>query len=341
MGAAATVFPIGNGTIYRPLTLTASTQTGTATYTAFQTELNTGRVLATGGALPDLTRVSTKRFYTVTTSNTGSGFTGNIILTFGSDDYVNNPGNAALVIAKRDGGTSGAWTNIGRAAINASTGPDNGPGGVPSAGTLTSGEFSGFSDFTFGATDDNSQVNFFQSVNPLPVELSRFGAQRQADQAVAVSWTTASEKNAERFEVQRSRNAHDFVTVATTQAQGTSSKASAYALVDKSAPAGRLYYRLRQVDNDGTAAFSPVVTVAGSGETAKVLLYPNPTSTSISFIAEVTTPYRVLNQVGQVLLQGTTEAGTAKVAVDKLPTGLYLLELQTPAGRSVQKFEKQ
>ncbi|UOQ96397.1 T9SS type A sorting domain-containing protein [Hymenobacter sp. 5317J-9] len=340
-GARATLFPIGSGTIYRPLTLTASTQTGIATYTASQTELNTGRVLATGGALPDLTRVSTKRFYTVTTSNPGSGFTGNITLTFGSDDYVNNPGNAALVIAKRDGGTSGAWTNIGRAATNASTGPDNGPGGAPSAGTLTSGEFSGFSDFTFGATDDNSQVNFFQSINPLPVELSRFGAQRQADNAVAVTWTTATEKNAERFEVQRSRNARDFETVATAKAQGTSSKATAYALLDKSAPAGLLYYRLRQVDNDGTAAFSPVVTVAGSGETTKLLLYPNPASTAISFLAEAATPYRVLNQLGQVLLQGTTEAGTAKVAVDKLPSGLYLLELQTPAGRSVQKFEKQ
>jgi hypothetical protein len=173
------------------------------------------------------------------------------------------------------------------------------------------------------------------------VELSRFGAQRQADKAVAVQWSTASEKNAAYFEVQRSLNAHDFVTVATAKAQGTSSKATAYAVLDPTAPAAALYYRLRQVDHDGTVAFSPVVALSGSGETAKVLLYPNPTRSSLSFIVAAATPYRVLNQLGQAVLQGTTEAGTAKVNVEALPTGLYFLELQTPAGRSVQKFEKE
>ncbi|MDO7851291.1 choice-of-anchor D domain-containing protein [Hymenobacter convexus] len=340
-GARTTVFPIGSGTLYRPLTLTATAQTGTATYTAFQTENNTSRTLATGGSLPNLTRVSTKRFYTVNTSNTSSGFTGNITLTFGPDDYINNPSNTSLVIAKRDGGTSGGWLNIGRATTNASTGPDNGAGGAASAGTLTSDNFSGFSDFTFGATDDISNVNVLQAVNPLPVQLSSFGAQRQADKAVAVKWSTATEKNADRFEVQRSLNAHDFVTVATAKAQGTSSKAAAYAVLDQTAPAATLYYRLRQVDGDGTVAFSPVVTVAGTGETAKVLLYPNPTRSSLSFIAAAPTPYRVLNQLGQALLAGTTEAGTAKVNVETLPAGLYFIELQTPAGRSVQKFEKE
>ncbi|MDO7845592.1 choice-of-anchor D domain-containing protein [Hymenobacter sp. M29] len=340
-GARSTVFPIGSGTFYRPLTLTATAQTGAATYTAFQTEGNTGRNLATGGALPDLTRVSTKRFYTVNTSNASSGFTGNITLTFGPDDYINNPSNTSLVIAKRDGGTSGGWVNIGRATTNASTGPDNGAGGAASAGTLTSGSFSGFSDFTFGGTDDISNVNVLQAVNPLPVQLSSFGAQRQSGKAVAVQWTTATEKNADRFEVQRSLNAQDFVTVATTKAQGNSSKATAYAMLDQTAPAAALYYRLRQVDHDGTVAFSPVVSLTGTGETTKVLLYPNPTRSSLSFITDAATPYRVLNQLGQALLQGTTEAGTAQVNVEALPVGLYFIELQTSAGRSVQKFEKQ
>nr|WP_262905549.1 T9SS type A sorting domain-containing protein [Hymenobacter siberiensis] len=115
---------------------------------------------------------------------------------------------------------------------------------------------------------------------------------------------------------------------------------TAYATLDKAAPAAKLYYRLRQVDLDGGSSFSPVVTVAGSGEIAKVELYPNPAHSRISFIAEAATPYRVLNQLGQSLLHGTTEAGTASIGLEALPTGLYFLELQTAAGRTVQKFEK-
>ena len=84
-----------------------------------------------------------------------------------------------------------------------------------------------------------------------------------------------------------------------------------------------------------------MVLVAGSGETIKVVLYPNPAHSRLSFLAEGAMPYRVLNQLGQPLLHGTVQAGTASIGVEGLPTGLYFLELQTAAGRTVQKFEKE
>jgi hypothetical protein len=329
------LFPVGKlaGTVgnYRPLTLNVTNQGTAATlYLAEQKEGNPGQdgtdPLATDGTT--LTRVSRVRSFTLTPYSPASpgtvlqptGFSGTATLSFDANDFVNLPNAPALVIAKRsDNGQP--WANIGRTGNTGST--------------VTSDVFTSFSDFALASTDPDL------ANNPLPVELSSFGAQRQADKAVAVSWTTATEKNAERFEVQRSLNAHDFVTVATTKAQGTSTKATAYAILDKTAPAATLYYRLRQVDRDGTAAYSPVAVVGATGETAKVLLYPNPASSTISFIAEAATPYRVLNQLGQPVLHGTTEAGTAKVALETLPVGMYFLELQTPAGRSVQKFEKQ
>ena len=342
-GAATTFFPIGKTSFYRPLTLTATAQAAASTYTAEQFEGNPSRTLAAGNGLgtAPLLRVSTKRFYTVTSSNVTPGnFAGTITVSFGSDDYVNVPSDPDLVIAKRDatGPNANAWTNLGSSA---NTGAGSGPGGVPVAGTLTSASFSDFSDFVLGAQNDLTNVNFFQAINPLPVELTAFSAQRQADKSVSVKWATASEKNSARFEVQRSLDGREYVTVATAAAQGSSTQATAYAALDKAAPAGRLYYRLRQVDQNGTAAFSPVVLVAGSGETIKVALYPNPAHSRLSFLAEGAMPYRVLNQLGQPLLQGTAQAGTASIAIEALPTGLYFLELQTAAGRQVQKFEKE
>ncbi len=328
-GAATSVFPIGKGTAYRPLTLTATAQTAAATYTAEQFEGDPGQTVDA-----PVVRVSRRRSYTVTSSSVDpTNFTGRITLSFGSDDYVNVPNDASLVVAKRDAATANAWTTIGH--FSETGGSGSGSGGAPVSGDLTSNSFSGFSDFVLGTTSTSF------STNPLPVELMAFNAQRQADKAVNLRWVTASEQNSARFEVQRSSDGREYTTVATATAQGSSTHATAYAALDKMAPASRLYYRLRQVDRDGRTSFSPVVLLAGAGEAVKVQLYPNPAQRSLSFTAEGVMPYRVLNQLGQTLLAGTTATGTTTLAIEALSPGLYLLELQTATGRQVQKFEKE
>ena len=334
-------FPVGQGSFYRPITLNLTEHKAASLYTASQTEGNPSRTLAAGSGLgtAPLARVSTKRYYTVTSSNTTPGnFTGTITLSFGAEDYVNVPSNPDFVIAKRDatGPSANQWTNLGRSG---NTGTDSGAGGPSTAGTLTSASFSDFSDFVLGAQNGQSSTNAMAAINPLPVELTTFSALRQASNAVAVKWATASEKNSARFEVERSPDGREFAVVATATARGNSATTTVYAILDKTAPAATLYYRLRQVDLNGTAVHSPVV-MAGTGVAAKSLLYPNPTRSSIHFFVEVATPYRVLNQLGQGLLHGTTESGTATIVLNALAPGLYFLELQTANGRVMQNFEK-
>lgn len=345
-GAATTVFPIGKGAAYRPLTLTAAAQTAATTYTAEQFEGNPGQNFNptdNGLGTAPVQRVSFRRSYAVSSSVTTPGnFTGTLTLSFEPDDFVNVPGSPDLVVAKRDGGAPNNWLNLGRSAY---TGGPGVVGGSYLSGTLASQPFSNFSDFALGAQNPGGPVNPFGGAsNPLPVTLIRFGAQRRTDQTVSVSWATASERQSATFEVQRSPNGREFGVVATVAARGTSSEPTVYAALDRTAPTGPLYYRLRQVDTDGTATFSPVVAVMGSlnpNPTAKTIFYPNPTRHTLGFLAETPTPYRVLNQLGQVLLRGTAQAGPATIPVETLAPGLYFLEAQTSAGRSVQKFEKQ
>ena len=344
-GAATTVFPIGSGANYRPLVLTATAQTGSATYTATQTEGNAGQILSTGNGLgtAPLTRVSTQRSYTITTSNPNSGFTGTITLPFEPNDYVNNPADAGLVIAKRDAvatssADNGKWTNLGRSA---STGAGTGPGGVAVSGSLTSATFSGFSDFTLGATNDVSNSNIFNVVNPLPVQLTSFGATRTAG-GVRVTWATASEKNSDYFIIERSLDGQAFAGLTRTAAHGTTSLSHYYVSLDAAAPATLLYYRLRQVDLDGTVAFSPVVIVAApNGAAAEFVLSPNPARESISFLTTAPTAYNVRNTLGQLVRSGITATGTNSLVVNELPAGIYFFELHGAAGRVVRKFAKE
>jgi hypothetical protein len=344
-GAATTMFPIGSGANYRPLVLTATAQTGPATYTATQTEGNAGQLFSTGNGLggAPLVRVSTQRSYTITTSNPTSGFSGTLTLPFEPNDYVNNPADAGLVIAKRDAvaansADNGKWINLGRTS---STGAGTGPGGAAASGSLTSAVFSGFSDFTLGATNDISNSNVFNVVNPLPVQLTSFGATRAAS-GVQVAWATASEKNSDYFVVERSLDGRTFTGFGRTGAHGITAQSHAYASFDAAAPAALLYYRLRQVDLDGTMAFSPVVTVAASdGATAEFALAPNPAHESLGFITAAPTPYTVRNTLGQLMHSGTTATGTNTLLVSELPAGVYFFELHGAAGRVVRKFVKE
>jgi hypothetical protein len=172
----------------------------------------------------------------------------------------------------------------------------------------------------------------------LPVVLTGFAATRTAT-GVQLRWSTASETNSTRFEVERSLDGVLFGPVGSVAAAGTSQQLRSYAYPDAAAPASGLYYRLRQVDLDGTARYSPVATVGGPG--AGLALSPNPVRESIRLVAEQPAAYAIRTALGQVLLQGTTTAGGATIAVASLPAGVYFLELTTSAGRVVQRFVKE
>ncbi|GAC1601895.1 MAG: hypothetical protein NVS3B25_30030 [Hymenobacter sp.] len=174
---------------------------------------------------------------------------------------------------------------------------------------------------------------------PLPVELTRFDATATAT-GTSLAWATASEKNSAYFEVQRSANSENFQTIATVQGQGTSATAHEYAVLDRAPLAGLAYYRLHQVDKDGAATYSPVVT-ARRAEAAALAVYPNPSSDKL-YLSGLDAPatYRVLNSQGKIVLTGETD-GAAGVDLKRLPAGIYLLETGTGAARHVQRFVRQ
>lgn len=329
--ATAYVFPLGKGAAYRPLTLTVSTQTGTTNYRAEQFEGNPSRTLTTTDPNGALTRVSSVRFFTLTPYNSDVvpvvsqplGFSGAVTLTYGADDGVTSAAASTLVIGKRSDATQ-PWANVRRGSSS----------GTASGGLVTSGTITSFSDFALASTDPAT------TANPLPVQLVRFAATRQPGGPVALAWTTASELNAARFEVERSPDGAAFGRVATLGAQGTSTQARTYAARDADAPASALYYRLRLLDQDGTSAYSPTVLVAAL-VTNELTLSPNPAHDYLVFWAAAPAAYTVRSVLGQEVLRGTAATGPSQLAVGQLPAGVYLLELRTEAGRVVRRFAKE
>jgi len=316
--ASSLVFPIGRVAAYRPLTLNIATAPagdadGITTYVASQTDGPPADQTLTGA----LTRISRVRYYSITPTPAASTFAGTVALAFGADDAVTDPSLASFVVAKSDGQ---GWSNLDRSA-NTNT-------------SLTSGTFTGFSDFILASTDPSA------TANPLPVTLTSFGATRQASGAVQVAWATASEKHSAYFEVQRSLNGSTFTTIAKVAAQGTTTQAHTYASLDQVAPAAKLYYRLHQVDTDGKAYFSSVVTLAATEAAATLNLYPNPAHTYLTVAAAAGEEAQVIDLAGRVL-QTTTLPASGQLSVEALPAGTYLLRVQLGGQPRTLRFNKE
>jgi hypothetical protein len=175
------------------------------------------------------------------------------------------------------------------------------------------------------------------SNSPLPVELVRFTAEAQ-EKNVALHWITASEKNSDYFEVQRSTNGETFAAIGKVQGEGTTSSISNYLFTDRAPVAGLAYYRLRQVDLDGTESYSPVQAVEWKGGAAVASFYPNPSAEAITFTGtEGMLHYRIYNVKGQQVAIGEVASGST-VDLRAVPAGMYLLELSNKGQRSVQRF---
>ena len=185
----------------------------------------------------------------------------------------------------------------------------------------------------------------------LPVTLSSFTGQA-ATAGAALRWTTASEKNSAAFVVERSADGQTFTAVAELPAAGNSNAPLTYTYTDASAAARNAttnYYRLRQVDNDGTIAYSPVITLKNSASAAlgTATVYPNPFAETLNVALPASTDQpatvALTTLTGKVVYAGQLQANSAAQALPtaELPAGIYVLRISTAAGTTSQKVVRQ
>ncbi|MBF9140238.1 T9SS type A sorting domain-containing protein [Hymenobacter properus] len=175
---------------------------------------------------------------------------------------------------------------------------------------------------------------------PLPVTLVAFTATPQGADAL-LRWTTASEKNNDRFEVEASADGRTFRRIGTVAGAGSSQTAHHYQLVDPAIAhygTNLVYYRLRQVDTDDTAVYSPIRTVAVdlASQPAGLALFPNPTRTEATLTgAQPGAAVMVYDAVGRHVLNVTADAdGHAALVLPKgVATGVYVVRTGSKALR--------
>lgn len=94
----------------------------------------------------------------------------------------------------------------------------------------------------------------------LPVELAYF-EQKHTQDFIELLWATVSENNSDYFSLEKSTDGKRFTTIANLTAQGSSQALHQYEFLDVEPFYGISYYRLKQVDLDGTFTYSKVIQV--------------------------------------------------------------------------------
>jgi hypothetical protein len=184
---------------------------------------------------------------------------------------------------------------------------------------------------------EGSQTSFAYTVAaPLPVQLSAFSVNPDR-KVVNVSWSTAQEINNKQFEVERSKDLTDWISVGSVEGRGTTKLAQNYEFTDRSPDKGINYYRLKQIDSDGTFTYTRVKS-AVIELNPDLALMPNP-ATEYLRIGGIAEPCNVeiLDARGQVVLEKRITSST-DLGLNKLVKGVYFVRITDSISTKVSKI---
>lgn len=233
-----------------------------------------------------------------------------------------NTFSSDLHVARYDGATwqdHGSGTMTGSAAL----------GTIRTAAAVTA-----FSPFTF------SSISVSLVTNPLPVELLNFSANYNG-QSVDLNWKTASEKNNDYFNVERSTDVEHFTfigQVASKAGRGNSTTELSYYLNDNNVKEGTYYYRLKQVDFNGKFNYSGIVSVVIDGQQNNVFsIKPNPTANTSDVIyhcnSSQNATINVYDSRGRMVIMKTINCikgeNVTNIDLSGQPEGIFYVTLTT------------
>ena len=288
-GTGSFSFPVGDGTVYTPISLNFTSGVFASAY---------ADVDLTAGKHPNNTSSNhyIERYWTVSSSGISS-FDCTVTATYDDADIQGT--EAEYYVGKWNGAS---WTLLGAA--------------TPASNQI-SGSVSSFSDFTAG------------ELGVFPVEWLDFTATPQ-QQTVLLDWSTAQEQNSHFFAIERSTDEQYWREIGQQSAAGNSQDIRQYAFTDQKPEVGLNYYRLRQVDLDGTHSFSEVRSVRF--QELGIRVYPNPVENTLHLdLPAGDWNAELLDGLGRSIL--SVEQVGSELDLSQLPAGTYQLRLTGSEGQ--------
>lgn len=168
----------------------------------------------------------------------------------------------------------------------------------------------------------------------VPVNFLSFTATKK-NRTALLHWKAEKELDNLRYEVQRSTNNKDWLTIATVKPDTTTSLVKNYHFIDSFPPPGICYYRIKQVDYNFAILYSQVRVVRFNEVVSEISVQPNPARQFINIVSSDKlsgSTYSVTDVAGRVVLTGKLAAGlTTRVEIESLKAGLYWVVINNKA----------
>jgi N-acetylneuraminic acid mutarotase len=201
-----------------------------------------------------------------------------------------------------------------------------------------------------GVNTARTPLDIVYEYNPsiVPVELVSFTG-NNVNGKVLLEWKTATELNNNGFEVQRKTAESEFATVGFVKGHGTTTNQKEYSYTDKNLADGKYFYRLKQIDYNGSYEYSNVIEVDVRSLDKFTLEqnYPNPfnPTTIIGYVIQEKSNAKLtlFNSIGEeiaVLVNKEQDKGYHKVEFDAaaLSSGVYFYRIQAGSFTATKKL---
>lgn len=274
---------------------------------------------------------------------------------FGAEILEVSNGGSIKVQGNYNNGGSGSTTAQDGGTIEVDGDYDNSNGSttVDGGGMVVGGTYSGDDPVVTGGAEEGCSGGgggcCGSSCSSLPVDLVSFDVYAEEDH-VKLTWKTVSELNNSHFNIYRSRNGVEYEFLDWKSGNGTTDEEKTYMLKDYPSYKGVYYYRLHQVDYDGTEEQFQIKKVAyGTNSSESLNIYPMPISSGENFYISLpsasvqTIEVSLYNSVGmqENRLSFEQEADRIKVNTSalNLNSGVYLLKLTVGGRLYVKKIK--
>jgi hypothetical protein len=200
----------------------------------------------------------------------------------------------------------------------------------------------GLADICGGSRNNPPDLGSYEIGSALPVELIAFDG-KSAENGILLTWQTATEINNAGFELERSTGDH-WEFVAFIEGNGTTFETIEYQFLDENPlnEYGDNLYRLKQVDEDGTYEYSPMINVSfesGIGN-YELNIFPNPIvgeQLNIQYNGANQAEISILNAMGQTV-QSLVIQNNISIPMDELSTGIYFIEVRIGNDKRIEKI---
>lgn len=181
----------------------------------------------------------------------------------------------------------------------------------------------------------------------LPITLSSFTAKATQQNTIDLKWVTASEYNNDRFEIEHSVDGSNFKLLGTVKGKLKSTELTEYKFKHEQPSAGINYYRLKQIDADGSSTYSDLVAASFKTKEIKFnnhVIREGQISFAIETPSIVDAQLQIIDISGKVIATENKKLqvgiNTFDLYIPEIPTGIYTAMLKTSLGTLSYKLKK-